>query len=49
MLVGAALLVVLFIIPIVNVVTGLASLFLGMGMLSLHIVSRLQKPQYTVK
>jgi cytoskeletal protein CcmA (bactofilin family) len=49
MLVGAALVVVLFIIPIVNVITGLASLILGMGMISLYVMSRLQKPHYTVK
>ncbi|HMI08788.1 MAG TPA: polymer-forming cytoskeletal protein [Candidatus Saccharimonadales bacterium] len=49
MLVGAAMVVVLFIIPIVNVIVGLTSLILGMGMVSLYVMSRLQKPHYTVK
>jgi cytoskeletal protein CcmA (bactofilin family) len=49
MLVGAAVVVVLFIIPIVNVITGLASVIVGMGIVSLYVASHLHKPRYTVK
>lgn len=49
MLVGAAVVVVLFIVPVVNVFAGLASLIIGMGMVSMYAITRLQKPNYTVK
>jgi hypothetical protein len=49
MLVGAAVLVILYLIPVVNILTGLASLVIGMGMIALYILGHLQKPHYTVK
>lgn len=49
MLIGAAVLAVLFAIPVINIIAGLVSAVVGTGMLGLYITRRLSKPNYEVK
>jgi cytoskeletal protein CcmA (bactofilin family) len=49
MLAGAVIVAILLVIPVVNVLTGLAALIIGMGTLGMYILSRFQKPNYEVK
>jgi cytoskeletal protein CcmA (bactofilin family) len=49
MLLGAATLLVLSYIPLINVLSWLASLWFGLGIIVLHVYNRYSKPSYSVK
>lgn len=49
MFVGVAVLVVLFCIPILNIITWIAVLVAGTGMIGLHLFSHQKKPTYSIE
>lgn len=49
MMAGAVILAILYVIPIVNVIVGIATVVLGTGMLSLYAISSQKKFSYTAK